>query len=47
MKINYDYWWLIRQQWVESLQPKQNDAYIDAVLWCLLGIILTAILMVW
>lgn len=47
MKINYDYWWLVRQQWIDSMQPRRNTAHLDVVLWVILGLLLTVILMVW
>lgn len=45
--MNWDYWFLARRQWIESLQPKPNDDYIDPMLYAVLGILLTAILMIW
>lgn len=44
MKINYDYWWLRRRDWLDSLQAKPNDDWKDPMLWSVLGILLTAIL---
>lgn len=48
MKINYDYWWLVRQQWVNSLQTHGSASEIKTlVYWVVLGILFTCILMVW
>ena len=47
MKINYDYWWLARQQWIDSLQTKPGSEIRDVVRMVLLGILLTACLIVW
>lgn len=44
--MNWDYWFLERRQWVESMQSK-HDEYIDPMLYAVLGILLTAILMIW
>lgn len=46
MKIHYDYFWLERQAWIRRLQPKDNP-WIDAAMWCLLGTLITCILLAW
>lgn len=45
--MNWDYWFLERRQWIESLQPKHNNDWIDPMLWSVLGVLLTACLMAW
>lgn len=47
MKINYDYWWLARQQWIDSMQTTPGAEIRDVVRVVILGILLTACLIVW
>lgn len=43
--MNWDYWYIERQAWIKNLQPRANDSWKDPMLLAVLGMLLTAILM--